>query len=237
VLTELRGQILSGRLQPAQQVPPEIQLSEAFGVGRTTIREALRGLVATGFAQRQGNRLIVSDPGSLHPDEIDYAALAARVSVRDVYETRKLLEVRCAEMAAEHCSASGLRELEELLERTELPHDEGFKGAGAAFHDAIARSCGNQALTAVYENSRNLFFRLPSYWRLLGRGSHGAEGGPGEHRTIFEAIGARDSDVAGDAMFEHLDRIELDLIARLEPETSSRRAGLSIQHSGLSSPS
>ena len=223
LLTELRGQILSGRLRPGEQVPPELQLSEAFGVGRTTVREALRGLIAAGFVERQGNRLVVSDPTSVGKDELDFAALAARVSVRDLYETRKLLEVRMAELAAEHSTARGVRELEQLLARTEAPHDETFQGADADFHDAIARLCGNQALMAVYDNSRNLFFRLSTYWRLFGHGQQHIEAGQGEHRAIFEAIEARDSEAAGDAMFDHLDRIELDWIARLEPDISHAR--------------
>ena len=223
LLTELRGQILSGQLRPGDQVPPELQLSEAFGVGRTTVREALRGLVAAGFAERHGARLVVSDPIGLGKAELDYAALAARVSVRDLYETRKLIEVRLSELAAEHHTSPGIRELERLLVRTEGPHDDSFQGADATFHDAIARLSGNQVLMAVYDNSRNLFFRLPTYWRLFGHGHHQADRGQGEHRAIFEAIEARDSEAAGDAMFDHLDRIQLDWIARLEPDISSAR--------------
>jgi len=224
LLTELRGQILSGRLRPGEQVPPELQLSEAFGVGRTTVREALRGLIAGGFVERQGTRLMVSDPTSLGQAELDYAALAARVSVRDLYETRKLIEVRTAKLAAEHSTSRSLRELERLLTRTEAPHDETFQGADADFHDAITQLCGNQVLMAVYDNSRNLFFRLPTYWRLFGHGHHHADWrGFSEHRAIFEAIEVRDSEAAGDAMFDHLDRIELDWIARLEPDISPSR--------------
>src|SRR5205814_8298475 len=79
LLTELRSQILSGRLPAGQQIPPELQLSTAFGVGRTTVREALRGLEAAGFAERQGKRLLAKDPSSMDQDTRDYAALAARV--------------------------------------------------------------------------------------------------------------------------------------------------------------
>jgi DNA-binding FadR family transcriptional regulator len=164
-------------------MPAEISIGEAFGVGRTTVREALRGLVAAGFVERQGNRLVVRDPSSMGQDQLDYGALAARVSVRELYETRKLIEVHTAELAAEHATSKGLHMLERLLIRTEAPHDESFKGADAECH-----------------------------------GAHAAESGPGEHRHIFEAIAARDSEAAGHAMFDHLDRLELDLIARLEPE-------------------
>jgi DNA-binding FadR family transcriptional regulator len=225
LVTELRGQMLSGQLGPGRLLPTETELGEAFGVGRTTVREALRGLVAAGFVERQGNRLVVTSPGSLSPDQRDYAALASRTSARDVYDTRKLLEVRIAELAAEHRPESGVLELRQALERSEAPHDRSFQGADAAFHDAIARMCGNPVLAEVYASSRNMFFRLPTYWQLFGHGhSHQAEGGPGEHRRIFDAIARRDADEAGDAMFEHLDRIKNELIARLA-EPNRQTAG------------
>jgi DNA-binding FadR family transcriptional regulator len=222
LVTELRSQILSGQLGAGQQLPPESELGEAFGVGRTTVREALRGLVAGGFVERQGNRLVVTDPDSIARDQWDYAALASRTSVRDVYETRKLLEVRIAELAAEHRTEAGLEDMWQLLERTEMPHDDSFQGADAAFPDGIARICGNPILAEVYAHSRDLFFRLPTYWQLFGhhRGAqHTAEGGQGEHRRILQAIAGRDGDGAGAAMFDHLDRIKNELIARLkQPE-------------------
>jgi DNA-binding FadR family transcriptional regulator len=229
LLTELRAQILSGRLESGRFLPPELQLTEAFGVGRTTVREALRGLLAAGLVERQGNRLVVSDPRSLEQDQLDYAALATRVSVRDLYQTRKLIEVRTAELAAEHWPGSGLLELRRLMERTEAPHDQAFHGADSDFHDAVARLCGNPVLLAVYDNSRDFFFRLPTYWRLFGHSAkHAAEDGPGEHRAIYEAVAARDPEAAGDAMFDHLDRIELDMLARLETETETETAGVNV---------
>src|ERR1700730_11851376 len=92
LLTQLRRQILSGALAPGQRIPSEQDISLAFGVGRTTVREALGALVASGFPRRQRNRLVVSEQAQLGSEEIDFATLAARVSVRDVYETRKLFE-------------------------------------------------------------------------------------------------------------------------------------------------
>ena len=52
LLIQLRRQILSGTLAPGQRIPSEQDISLAFGVGRTTVREALGGLVASGFASR-----------------------------------------------------------------------------------------------------------------------------------------------------------------------------------------
>ena len=50
--TQLRRQILSGALAPGERIPSEQDISLAFGVGRTTVREALGALVASGFARR-----------------------------------------------------------------------------------------------------------------------------------------------------------------------------------------
>ena len=80
LLTELKRQIISGRLPANSPIPAERVLCEAFGVGRTTVREALQGLVATGFAERQNAQLIVRDPTAVPAHAVDYAALAARLA-------------------------------------------------------------------------------------------------------------------------------------------------------------
>jgi len=218
VVTQLRRQILTGRLLPGQQIPPELDLCSAFGVGRTTVREALRGLVAAGFAERQGKRLVVTDTSRLGQEELDYAALAARVSVRDLYQTRKLLEVQLAKLAAEHHSQDAFDRLLHLLEVSERADGPGYHQADADFHTAVAHMGKNLALTQVYEASRDMFFRLPTYWRLFGQVNPGGiDGAKGGHRRIVEAIAARDSEAAAGAAFDHLDIVERRLIAAIDP--------------------
>lgn len=223
LLTQLRRQILSGRLEPGQQIPPELALCEAFDVGRTTVREALRGLEAAGLVRRSGKRLIVLDPRQLDQEERDYGALAARVSVRDVYESRKLLEIQIARLVAEQHVNPDLEELAGRLEATETADEPGFHSADAEFHSAIARMCNNVVLTEIYEKSRSLFFHLPTYWRLFGPakadsgGLPGIAGASGGHRRIFQAIAERDSVAAAKAVFDHLDVVEKRLIALIDP--------------------
>jgi GntR family transcriptional repressor for pyruvate dehydrogenase complex len=240
LLTQLRRQILSGRLAPGQRIPSEFALCEAFNVGRTTVREALRGLEAAGFVRRSGKRLIVLDPRQVDPEERDYGALAARVSVRDVYESRKLLEMQIAKLAAEQHSAAELEDLAARLEATETAGEPGFHSADAEFHSAIAAMCNNLVLSEIYEKSRSLFFHLPTYWRLFGGsagpgGQQGIDGASGGHRRIYEAIAARDSAAAAKAVFDHLDVVEKRLIAFIDtgasadgeaPEPDSEFSGL-----------
>jgi DNA-binding FadR family transcriptional regulator len=231
LLTQLRRQILSGRLQPGQQIPAELALCEAFDVGRTTVREALRGLEAAGFVQRSGKRLVVRDPQQVDETERDFAALAARVSVRDVYESRKLLEVQIAGLAAEHHAGDDLEDLGRRLQETESASGAAYHSADAGFHTAVARMVKNVVLAEIYESSRTLFFHLPTYWRLFGSSQSGPErlagidGASGGHRKIYMALAKRDSAAAASAAFEHLDAVEKRLIAVITPTVAPGASG------------
>jgi len=232
VLAQLRRQILSGVLAPGDRLPSEQDLSLAFGVGRTTVREALGGLIASGLARRHRNRLVVSDRALLGAEEVSYATLATSISVRDVYEVRKLFEVKAVELAAEHWARDDLAEIRAILEEMQTADADRFHQADVSFHLALVRLSNNRILVESFERSRDLFFRLPNYWRVFTqppprRGSRDAV-----HRAKFQqyerivrAIEARDPQAAGQAMLEHLSAVQHDLIAHLEqPQTASAGA-------------
>lgn len=231
VLAQLRLQILAGALGPGQRLPSEQDLSLAFGVGRTTIREALGGLIASGLAHRQRNRLVVTENALLGAQGVSYATLAARISVRDVYETRKLFEVKAAELAAEHWAASDLAEVHAILNEMRTAEDdvERFHQADVSFHLALVRLSKNPILIESFERSRDLFFRLPNYWRVFTQPPRRARRREAVHHAKFQqyerivrAIEARDPQAAGRAMFEHLSAVQHRLITHLEqPEIAS----------------
>jgi GntR family transcriptional repressor for pyruvate dehydrogenase complex len=227
VLIQLRRQILSGALAPGARIPSEQDISLAFGVGRTTVREALGGLVASGFATRQRNRLIVSDRALLGTEDVNFATLAVRISVRDVYETRKLFEVKAVQLAAEHWTRDELGDLRTILDDMRTADVEDFHEADVSFHLALVRLSKNPVLVESFERSRDLFFKLPSYWRVFNQPPRRAPSRGASHRSKFEqyervlrALEQRDPVAAGQAMFEHLTSVERDLIAHLErPDT------------------
>jgi GntR family transcriptional repressor for pyruvate dehydrogenase complex len=230
VLAQVRRQILSGALPPGERLPSEQDLSLAFGVGRTTIREALRGLIAGGLARRLRNRLVVTEYALLGAEEVNYATLAAGISVRDVYEVRKLFEVKAVEWAAEHWARDDLAEVRAILDEMRTADTDSFHEADVSFHLALVRLSNNPILIESFERSRDLFFRLPNYWRVFSQPPRRARRRDVVHRAKFQqyerivrAIESRDPQGAGRAMFEHLSAVQHDLIAHLEqpPETAS----------------
>jgi DNA-binding FadR family transcriptional regulator len=96
IANELRNQISQRKLQTGDKLPSERSLCAQFGVGRTTIREALKSLNVRGLVYRKGRSMIVADPESISPPGADLTELAVQVSIRQLYEVRKLIEVRIA---------------------------------------------------------------------------------------------------------------------------------------------
>ena len=92
-----------------------------------------------------------------------------------------------------------------------------------SFHLALVRLSNNAVLIESFERSRDLFFKVPSYWRVFNQPPRRARRQDAVHRAKFQqyerivrAVEARDSSAAGRAMFEHLTAVERDLIAHLE---------------------
>ena len=220
VISDLQERILRRQLAAGDKLPSERSLCRLFGVGRTTIREALKSLVVRGLVLRQGRRIIVADPENLSPPVTDLAELAVQVSIRQLYEVRKLIEVRMAGWAAQRATLEDI----ENIRRTIAP--DAVKITAPAnpnrcFHDALVNAAHNPALQQVYESARSLFFRLPFFWQLFDPAEVKAvrarrhELARRWHEHILYAIAEHDVAEAEGAMFQHLDIMEKDLLGRL----------------------
>ncbi|WP_245667541.1 FadR/GntR family transcriptional regulator [Actinomadura macra] len=108
----LRHQIADGSWPVGTKLPGETTLARDLGVGRSTVREALRALAGAGLVRaRQGSGVFVI---AVEPDE-DWTARLRRASVADVYEIRMMLEVRASELAAERRTDADLDALDAAL--------------------------------------------------------------------------------------------------------------------------
>lgn len=219
--TQLRQQILSGRLKPGDPLPTERELREAFGVSRTTVREALHGLVTSGFLERRSNQLHVRDRNDIPAREVDYGELAARHSVQDVYETRKALESKAVELAARNWVDDDIDTLRAALERMRDADGAEYHAADVAFHTTVVLLSKNTVLQQVYEDSKHLFFRLPSFWRVFGAAPPSGQPAPTKitgwegHVPIVDAIERRDGPAAVRLNDDLLDQVATTLIRRM----------------------
>ncbi|MEV0354153.1 GntR family transcriptional regulator [Nonomuraea sp. NPDC050680] len=91
IARQLLSQLLSGHLAPGTRLPSERQLSETLGVGRSTVREALKALDVLGIIEvRQGDGTYLrQSTSSLLPSAIEWGLMLGQPQVLDLIEASK----------------------------------------------------------------------------------------------------------------------------------------------------
>jgi GntR family transcriptional repressor for pyruvate dehydrogenase complex len=188
-------------LGPGDRLPAERALAEQFGVSRTSVRQALVSLEVQGVVEvRHGGGVFLVDPQRVDPR----ARLWKRAErLSDVYAVREALEVKIAELAAEHCREEDRRLMEQALEDMQDDLERGGLGAAAdaAFHRAVTVASQNPVMVDLMEYVADRIWesRIESLSQP-GRGPVSLAG----HREIAAAIAAGDPAAARDAMRAHV---------------------------------
>jgi GntR family transcriptional repressor for pyruvate dehydrogenase complex len=170
VRIQLADRIASGELAPGSPVPAERTLSEQFGVARTSVREALQGLVSKGLVERRGNRMYVAEllPEVAFATPDESAADARKAFVSQLFETRRVLELPIFELAS--CRATA--DERDAIRRAAHEFWEGmplheFRTLDRRFHTMIANACGNPLLVEMYGKVLDALFRSSEFESLL----------------------------------------------------------------------
>jgi GntR family transcriptional regulator, transcriptional repressor for pyruvate dehydrogenase complex len=223
VAEQLRAAILEGVLAPGAPLPPERELSARFGVGRTTVREALRLLQTKGLAVADGPtsplRVVAPDAVPTAPlrDTLVHLLALGRVPLDDLIGLRVALEGAGAEQAAAARRpdlADARRELEAMRAAADADADvagpdlDAFEAADVRFHLAVVRASGNEALSLVMLAVRDaisaaLRTKLEANRRALRTTLRTLVA---EHAALLDAIERGDGDAARRLAGEHLMR-------------------------------
>lgn len=147
--SELKVQISSGKYNPGDKLPVEAELASAFGVGRGTVREAVRLLAAEGLLSiRQGAGTFVCEP------PIDETICMSHSERRHIEEIRHILEQPIARLAALRRTAEDIERMRHLLVERYNHARQGNTSecvnADLSFHCAIADATHNPLLAEVY---------------------------------------------------------------------------------------
>ncbi|MDO6432477.1 FadR/GntR family transcriptional regulator [Flavitalea sp. BT771] len=152
VVSKLQQQLSLGEYQPGEKLPSEPELMEQFGVGRSTIREAIRILANTGMVcVRQGSGTFVEEQKGISEP---LSQRLKRAAAHDLDEVRQLLEMKIAEKAALHRSKKDIEKMKALLKKRDAAAKAGDTEetihADIQFHIAIAAASRNDILADLY---------------------------------------------------------------------------------------
>ena len=214
VFGRLEAMIRAGELRPGDRLPNERQLAEDLGVGRPSVREALRVLEAmevitvTGGAGRASGSVIAEATSSSALSSILGLQLSlGHFDADELVETRLVLEIWSARTAAKQRTDEDLVTLRALLDDLDASagERERYLELDTQFHLAIAGAAGNALLSHLMDALRVPIVDL-LHERTDRRKDWDAvvDWAQPDHHALFDAIAAGDGDAAEAALRHHL---------------------------------
>ena len=195
VYEAMRGAILQGDVRPGERLT-EMRISQALGVSRTPVREAIRRLTKEGLIIAPPHR--GAEVAGINPKHL-----------QDVLEVRRALEELASETVCARIRDDGIRQLRQIHTRLREAMKSGdmdsITAQDEAFHAALYRFTENDELIRLLDNMRRQVFRFRfeyikdrCEWDAIVR----------EHGQIIDALAARDADKAREAMRAHISHQE-----------------------------
>ncbi len=201
----LTDQIIDGKYREGDYLPTEELLCAEFGIGRSSVREAIKTLESRGLVRKmQGKGVVVIDETVEATAELLNITLSyKKISLRDMVDFRESMEIQLSELAALKCSDDDIDLMAECLYnmRQNIDSFEDFAHYDHLFHERVAEASGSTISSLMMKALRPLLYKQISHnieqdfdtKRLFAI-----------HNEIFEAIKNHHPKAAGRAMAEHM---------------------------------
>jgi len=205
VADRLMTAIALGEFVPGQRLPTERELAATLAVSRTTIREAISRLAATGYVAvrrgRHGGTFVLADTGPESDEAIRRTLVPGWAQLERLLDLRTLLEPLIARTAAERRTVEDCGHIRAALDQYRDASDrEASSRADGAFHASVAQATGNPYLVDLSDRIRqavSLGFRAEPYTPAIRQRAII------EHTQIAEAVIGGDADAAADIGRRH----------------------------------
>lgn len=231
VLERIESDLRDGRLSPGDRLTPERELAAQLGVGRSSVREAVRVLevlgvvrTATGSGPTAGAMIVTTPRGGLAAF-LRLQVAANGFPLTDVVRTRIVLECDVAERLS--ATDADLGEIVGILDAmdAETLTSEEFLALDARFHQSLAEASGNAVVSAMMAGLRSSIeaytqagaAELDSWSVVADRLRH-------EHRRIVDAVSRGDADGAREAVRRHITDYYTEVAQALSPSDAAEAA-------------
>lgn len=202
-------QIENGVWKDGEQLPPERQLVDRFGVSRNTLRKSLKQLEAAGKISRhigRGTFVTASRPHTRTREDDALTRKIHRASPSEVMDLRLMLEPQSGELAASRATSDDLAAMEACLKGCENAGSVSeFEEWDGRLHQTIVSAARNQLLADIYDAINGV--RNSTEWGKLKERSLTAERRAAyirHHRAIVTALTDRDAERARKEIRNHL---------------------------------
>ncbi len=222
VVQKIMEKIKSGELQVGDRLPSERELAESLQVSRISVREGIKILSSMGFLDvRVGDGTFVKKVEvSKMIEPLTCSLYLEKSALIELLESRKIIEVAIAGLAATRATADDLQALQDTLEimGKNVSIAEDFRESDADFHIILAEIAHNSVLHRVIVTVRDLLkVSSKATYQVPGAITKAYE----FHRLIYQAIAERNAERARVLMLKHLEDVESDLLLVHRPVQSA----------------
>jgi GntR family transcriptional regulator, transcriptional repressor for pyruvate dehydrogenase complex len=191
VIAQIRELVATGRLQPGVRLPSERTLAQILGVGRTTIREAIRAMESLNMVEvRAGDGTYLAASAMCLACSDLTAPFRSGVSEASLLEVRSLLEPEVAAASAQRATPEQIDQMHAALveQRRSIGRGERRAREDDAFHSLVVAAAGNEVLVHILRAVTNPLLALGRDWLS---DPEGAALALQRNRAILDAIERR----------------------------------------------
>jgi len=206
--------VMRGTIHKGDRIPSERELCKALGIGRSTLREAIKVLIMLGLLEiKKGQGTFVADSTTgFYTAPLAWGFIIGENSLEEIAEVRTLLESESAYLATQRADKESMRQIKDAYEGLSVAAEENdaerFTEMDVKFHLAIAQAAQNSAIFQMLSTIR----RLLTIWINEVLVDYEAlEITHKEHKKVYDCMRLGDAAGARAAMREHLEAAGLRL--------------------------
>ena len=228
IVEQIEKSILDGAINPGDQLPPERELAQRFGVSRTAVREAVKALAEKGLVEVLPGRgtFVTNSRSQAIRQSLDRMIRISQLDgVEHLVEVRAILEPEIAARAAAHADEKDLAAMQEAIAAMDQAGQDAdaYIEADLDFHLALAEAADNPLILALID-SIVVLLRQHRVRMFFVHG--GPERGQQHHKRILDAVARHDADAARIAMKAHLQQVNEDSHKLLAGDLQSAKPAL-----------
>jgi len=213
VMAQIKSLIASGEYKPGDKIPTELELSESFGVGRSSIREAVKIFNYLGVLKSHAAKgTFVQERSNISTEALTWSFLLGNDEMEEMIDLRGAIELWSILTLTKKISAGNtkaqevLKELEQIVDQMNISVKNGFTEelieADFQFHNTIIKAQENAQFYSLYQTLRSF---LVEEMRTSQEDYQNPAQIPEEHGSIIKAISSGNPETV---LLKYTDHIE-----------------------------
>ncbi len=169
VMEQIKALISSGAYKPGDKIPTELELSESFGVGRSSIREAIKIFNYMGVLRSQAAKgTFVEERSNISSESLTWSLLLGDDELNEMIDLRGSIEIWAMFKLTDEINAkssegqsvvNNLKKIVETMNNSALLNDRAnLIEADFQFHNIIIKGCNNTLFTSLFETLRSFLY-------------------------------------------------------------------------------